>query len=237
MCALNDSHTHRSPQRPPSTSYTWEYKPRNPYNHFQVSRAETSTLPAAVSLPTFALNLNTVQPLDTRFWLSFSLQTSLPQTPPCIWSRMRLCTVCVVGEMINRLLQSWLQPAVQKWNVATSLWRNSKFPHSLPLLPVPLQLPRKLSELTGPPFCSQCSLCSCTHKAQTAILGSLCSRVSPFLPHSLPEVVHVALLWSHSVAACVCVCVSIGMTVCAFISICVCVCVFVFAGRFMCAPV
>ncbi|KAM8766673.1 uncharacterized protein AB9X84_005828 isoform 3-T3 [Acanthopagrus schlegelii] len=23
------------PNRPPSTSYTWEYKPRNPYNHFQ----------------------------------------------------------------------------------------------------------------------------------------------------------------------------------------------------------
>ena len=123
MCALNDSHTHRSPQRPPSTSYTWEYKPRNPYNHFQVSRAETSTLPAAVSLPTFALNLNTVQLLDTRFWLSFSLQTSLPQTPPCIWSCMRLCTMWVVVEMINCLLQSWLQPAVQRCYVVTTLWR------------------------------------------------------------------------------------------------------------------
>lgn len=66
MYVFNDFHT--SPQRPSTTSYTWEYKPRNPYNHFQVSRAEMFPLPAAVSLPAFA-HSPTVQPL--------LLQTSL----------------------------------------------------------------------------------------------------------------------------------------------------------------
>lgn len=61
---FNAFHTHQSPQRPPTTSYTWQYKPRNPYNHLQVSRVET------VSLPGFAFNISTVQVLGARFWFS-----------------------------------------------------------------------------------------------------------------------------------------------------------------------
>ncbi len=178
MCVFNAFHTHRSPQRPSTTSYTWEYKPRNPYNHFQVSRAETSTLPAAVSLPGFALNVPTVQPLDARFQLSFLLQTSL---------LLHLIlyqpySTYAVGDMINDLLQGFPQTVVQRRHLVTAVWINSKFPHLLPLLPVPLRLLEKLNEESEPPFCFNCSLRSCAPKAPTAILGSLRSSFPLFYP-------------------------------------------------------
>lgn len=60
---INGLYVRHSPQRPSAASYTWEYKPRNSYNHFQVSRAQMPSCLCPFSHFSFAFNKPAVQPL------------------------------------------------------------------------------------------------------------------------------------------------------------------------------
>lgn len=92
---FNNSHMLHSPQRPSSTSYTWEYKLRNPYNHFQVSTAEMSPVPTTVPLLPLLLTL-----LPPTAWAA---KPHFHKPPSCIWS----CISCVHRRWNDKLPPAW----------------------------------------------------------------------------------------------------------------------------------